>query len=229
MTLGKRGMAVTVIALISMAFSLLLVVLLKDDVLSNSTDMNNFSNSLIQEKTLVEIDGERRASIKKITAIISRYNLDMDKAQKNAIAREIYNMSQKFPNLNVDFICATITHESAKSWNPAIISKVGAMGLMQIMPATGAFLAAEDGIKWTNAADILFNPIYNIRLGCRYLNDLIGVYDEEGGLAAYNGGPRIAELWLAANRNNDILYPETRDYIPAVLKLYEKFRSEEVM
>ena len=100
---------------------------------------------------------------------------------------------------------------------------------MQVMPATGAFLAVEEGIAWPSAADVLYDPILNIRLGCRYLNELVGLYEKDGGLAAYNGGPRRAEMWIAQNRDNRILWEETRNYVPAVLELYEEFRSEGTM
>jgi len=186
-------------------------------------------NSYYEQYGLNSINSERQNSIDKVMKIISRYNRKMDDSLAYAIANEIYLMSQKYPNLNVDFIAATITHESAQTWSPTVTSKVGAMGLMQVMPATGAFLAVEEGIRWSSATSILYDPILNIRLGCRYLNELVGLYEKDGGLAAYNGGPRRAEMWIAANRNNKILWKETRDYVPAVLKLYEQFRSEGAM
>ena len=187
-------------------------------------------SKLVQNNEYVAvIDSTRKASIRKITGIIDRYNEEMDISLKLAIANEIYLMGEKYPNLNIDFICATITHESAKSWDPKVTSGVGAMGLMQVMPSTGAFLAAEEGLRWTNAADILYNPIFNIRLGCRYMNELVGAYEHDGGLAAYNGGPYRAEMWLQSNRNNNILYAETRDYVPAVLKLYKEFQAMETL
>ncbi len=182
--------------------------------------------SFLEQYNLQTINAERQTNIDKVLKIISRYNRNMSDSLKYAIANEIYLMSQKYPNLNVDFIAATITHESAQTWNPTVTSKVGAMGLMQVMPATGAFLAVEEGVKWTSAASVLYDPILNIRLGCRYLNELVGLYEKDGGLAAYNGGPKRAEMWIAGNRNNNILWKETRDYVPAVLKLYEQFRSE---
>lgn len=58
---------------------------------------------------------------------------------------------------------------------------VMSMGLMQIMPDTGYFLRQHEGLPWTDARDVLFNPIYNIRLGCRYLSSLIDVYQIDGG------------------------------------------------
>jgi len=188
--------------------------------------MLKVESSFLTQNNLHTLHNERQANIEKVIEIISRYNRNMNDSLKYTIANEIYLMSQKYPNLNIDFIAATITHESAKTWDPKVTSKVGAMGLMQVMPATGAFLAVEEGIEWSTPEAVLYNPIYNIRLGCRYLNELVGLYERDGGLAAYNGGPKRAEMWIANNKNNKILWQETRQYIPAVMKLYDKFRSE---
>jgi len=185
--------------------------------------------SFMKQTSLQSINAERQGSIDKVMKIITRYNSKMSDSLAYAIANEIYLMSQKYPNLNVNFIAATITHESAQTWSPTVTSKVGAMGLMQVMPATGAFLAVEEGVPWTSAAKVLYNPILNIRLGCRYLNELVGLYEKDGGLAAYNGGPKRAEMWIASNRDNQILWKETRNYVPAVMKLYKQFRSEGAM
>ncbi|MCG8607654.1 lytic transglycosylase domain-containing protein [bacterium] len=144
---------------------------------------------------------------------------------KSKIAAEIYRMSLKYPNLDIDLICATITHESGRTWNPKSTSPAGALGLMQIMPATGQWLAKYEGINWTKAKDILYDPIYNIRMGSRYLSALIETYDLEGGLAAYNGGSKRVELWLAQNKAAGILWPETRTYVPHVLKIYKQYKS----
>ncbi len=191
--------------------------------------VNKINYKIQSQNILNVIDQDRRTHIKKTVDIISRFNTNLNSNQKENIASEIYIMSQKYPNLNVDFINATITHESAKTWNPMVTSHVGAMGLMQVMPATGAFLAVEEGLEWTTPEKILFDPIKNIQLGCRYLSDLVTMYDKDGGLAAYNAGPRHAERWLASNKNNNLLYSETRNYIPAVLKWYDEFRSIDVM
>jgi soluble lytic murein transglycosylase-like protein len=227
--MGQRGTAIIAIMITIMVISSACFWTLNHSEKANEAYTHEIASSLAQYKKLLSIDEERRNSLKKVTAIISRYNAKMAEEQRLAIANEIYLMSEKYPNLNVDFICATITHESAKTWDPKIVSKVGAIGLMQIMPATGAFLAAEEGIEWSTAEDVLFQPIYNIRLGCHYLNGLVGMYQEDGGLAAYNGGPKRAEMWLAANRNNKILYQETRAYVPAVMKLYDQFKADETL
>jgi len=200
--------------------------------LSSSTAHSSASeiSVLLQEQqSLAVIDSERRATLNKIVGIISRYNKTMSVEKKQTIANEIYRMTRKYSNLDVDFICATITHESAKSWEPQIASKAGAMGLMQIMPTTGAYLAVREGIEWTTNEQILQDPVLNIRLGCRYLSELVTMYKQDGGLAAYNGGPKRAEIWIASNRDQTTLVSETRNYVPAILKLYDQFRTERVM
>lgn len=174
---------------------------------------------------LNEIDQTRRQNLAKVVDVINRFNQDMSTGQKYQIASEICEASIKYDNLDVDLICAIITHESALTWDPEVVSPVGAMGLMQVMPATGKFLANIEGLEWTTAEDVLFDPVINIRLGSHYLSSLIELYDVDGGLAAYNGGGKRAEMWLAQNRAHGILFEETQNYVPAVLSLYEEFRN----
>jgi soluble lytic murein transglycosylase len=180
-------------------------------------------------QSVMKLDSKRQYAIQKVFNIMNKYNRNMPESEKLEIANEIYKMSMRYSNLNVDLICATITHESALSWRKDVVSPVGALGLMQIMPQTGENLAKEEGIEWTTPEAVLFNPVNNIRLGCRYLSNLIHMYEIDGGLAAYNGGEKRAALWLK-NRTDKtdwtLLWEETRTYVPAVLKLYEKFRQQ---
>ncbi|NIR70851.1 transglycosylase SLT domain-containing protein [candidate division KSB1 bacterium] len=173
----------------------------------------------------MRIDSVRAHSRQKVLRIVNRFNSHMPFQQKQEIADKIYEMTVRYQNLGVDLICATITHETAQTWDPRTISNAGAMGLMQIMPSTGKYLAKREGIKWTSAEDILFDPVYNIRLGSRYMSGLIKAYELEGGLAAYNGGLQRAEKWLASNKSKGVLFEETRDYVPLVLKWYDRFKD----
>ena len=175
-------------------------------------------------KSAMNVDSVRQYNIQKIISIIDQYNAKMPTSEKYEIADEIYNMSVKYTNLSVELICATITHESAGTWDPEIVSPAGAMGLMQIMPTTGMFVANYEGITWSSA-EILFNPFYNIRIGSRYLSSLIESYDVDGGLAAYNGGEKRASLWIKSGRENHLLFSETRNYVPAVIKLYNEYQN----
>ncbi len=70
------------------------------------------------------------------------------------------------------------------------VSEKNAMGLMQILPTTGEWLAAEIGVPW-QGPQTLFDPIANVRLGVAYLSRLLERYDGDlaAALAAYNWGP----------------------------------------
>lgn len=185
-------------------------------------DLRALERNVQDVRAAMNVDTVRQHSIQKTMGIIDKYNLDMPSEERYDIASEIYEMSVKYDNLNVDLLCATITHESAQTWRPDIRSKAGAMGLMQVMPATGMFIAHYEGITWTSPEEVLFDPIYNIRIGARYLSTMISLYGLEGGLAAYNGGERRAALWVSEGSEMEKLHPETREYIPAVLKIYRE-------
>jgi len=109
-----------------------------------------------------------------------------------------------------------------------ITSPAGARGLLQIMPATGDFLAKSENIKKYNK-ELLYNAYMNIRLGVRYLNDLHTEYkgDYIGILGNYNAGPAPAARWVANHgslpwdiRVEEVSYWETRDYVKRVMGNY---------
>ncbi len=91
---------------------------------------------------------------------------------------------------------------------PAAISPKGAIGLMQLMPATAADLKV--------AAD---DPADNARGGARYLRDLLIRYHNDAALAlaAYNAGPGAVAKFGGVPP-----YPETRQYIARVLREYAR-------
>ena len=192
---------------------------------SDERELVKFEASLKKLQAFVKADTERQVKQEKVIGIIDSFNPSMPLEMKQEIAGEIYNMSIKYPNLDVELLCATITHESARTWDPSVVSNAGAIGLMQIMPATGEWLAKYENFKWQSAEETLVNPIYNIRMGSRYLSALIETYELDGGLAAYNGGEKRVGMWLAQNKLDSILWPETRKYVPSVLELYEEFRN----
>ena len=213
--------------------SLIMPIMLGMLSLSFLPGQSTFDNAQVLElgksvqaiEALAQFNNIYQNNEQKIVTIMNWYNKKMPAEIKQAIADEILEMTLRYSNLDVDLICATITHESARSWNPKVVSKAGAMGLMQIMPRTGKWLAKSEGVEWTSTEAVLFDPIHNIRLGTRYLSKLINTYDLEGGLAAYNGGWKRAKKWLANDKADGILWAETRSYIPHVLKLYDKYRG----
>ncbi len=192
---------------------------------SQKDKIGQLERALQELRAAMNVDSVRQYSMQKVIAIINRFNPTMDSGTKYEIANTIYEMSVKYPNLDIDIICATITHETGRTWNPEVVSQAGAMGLMQVMPTTGMYVAQYEGISWKSPEDVLFNPIYNIRIGCRHLSSLVSEYDLDGGLAAYNGGERRASLWIKKDRAAGILWSETSSYVPSVMKLIDQYRE----
>jgi soluble lytic murein transglycosylase-like protein len=108
---------------------------------------------------------------------------------------------------------AVIAIESA--FDAHAVSRAGAQGLMQLHPATAKRYGVGDA----------FDPEQNVHAGARYLSDLLRRYgnDLELALAAYNAGED------AVDRHGRHIppYRETREYVPAVLKLYRRFLQTE--
>ena len=88
------------------------------------------------------------------------------------------------------------------------VSRVGALGLMQIMPATGEELAEQHGVAW-HGPQTLFDPLVNVKLGTAYLAELIARYDGNvpTALAAYNWGPSHIDRRIARGRRLPTEYP----------------------
>ncbi len=105
-------------------------------------------------------------------------------------------------------IRAVVTAES--NFNPNAVSRVGAVGLMQVMPAT----AADYGVTSTAA---LFDPRTNLRTGTRHLRRLIDKYKGDYGrvIMAYNAGEGVVD-----RTNSNVTYQETLNYTEAVIRNY---------
>lgn len=84
----------------------------------------------------------------------------------------------------VDLFKGLIETESA--WNPGARSKVGAVGLTQVMPSTAR------GLGWDGNSD-LYDPMTNLTLGARYLKQMLAIFNGDWGkaAAAYNHGPGV--------------------------------------
>lgn len=123
-------------------------------------------------------------------------------------------------------------------FNASIRSPVGAVGLMQIMPATGRSLATAAGLGGFRA-DLLEKPEVNIHLGIQYMAHLMGRYDNRltSVLAAYNAGPHRVSRWANFPEYGDeelfaerIPFAETRNYVKVVqqnARVYAALYGEE--
>ncbi|MDI9590672.1 MAG: lytic transglycosylase domain-containing protein [Acidobacteriota bacterium] len=123
-------------------------------------------------------------------------------------------------------VCAVIKCES--NWDPDAVSGAGAVGLMQIMPATSAELASYGLVdRWSYDPDNLTDPQTNIEYGCAYLAQLtgqLGSTDEV--IAAYNAGPGSVTFWLSGGGDiaDAIAYPETALYLKSVQDTYAGYQ-----
>ena len=122
-------------------------------------------------------------------------------------------------NVDPALVKAVIAVESA--FQPSVVSAKGALGLMQIIPGTGERYGVV-GDRKKSVAEKLSDPETNVRVGTRYLRDLLGMFKQnvELALAAYNAG----EGSVQRHNNKVPPFPETRDYVKKVQKLYADFR-----
>ena len=126
--------------------------------------------------------------------------------------------------LDPAWVAAEIRAESV--FNPNARSPANAMGLMQVLPGTGAGVAKRAGLAGYTGAASLYDPEINIAVGTAYLRQLLDKYSGQPyiTIAAYNAGPTPAARWLDQRPSHDpdfwietISYKETRDYVARVL------------
>ena len=137
--------------------------------------------------------------------------------------REIYEREARSSKVPETLLYGISRQESA--FSPSVVSTAGAMGIMQLMPATAVEIARKSGLKRPVRKQLL-QPETNIKLGSRYLAGLLDRYKGNRAVAAaaYNAGPSRANRWLKLNPVNPIdiwietiPYYETRAYVKNVL------------
>lgn len=106
-------------------------------------------------------------------------------------------------------------------FNPAAVSPKGAVGLMQVMPATAQRYGLQADKK-KSVAQKLTDPKTNIRLGARYLRDLHKMFPAKPDLvlASYNAGEGAVQKY----KNTIPPYPETRNYVQVVTEFYRLYK-----
>jgi soluble lytic murein transglycosylase len=115
-------------------------------------------------------------------------------------------------------------------FRPNAVSPRGAKGIMQLMPETAQWIAQQMEIEYQEK--YLFEPDFNIRLGCWYLAHLLHEFQGNlpTALAAYNSGRGRVKQWLdekiwdgSLENISQIPYKETREFVERVthvLKMY---------
>jgi soluble lytic murein transglycosylase len=141
-----------------------------------------------------------------------------------------------------DFVYSIMRQES--SYDAGVVSSANAVGLLQLIEPTARTIASELGITpWKK--QLLFQPAYNIRLGARYLADLLSRYHGQAvpAIAAYNAGEHRVGAWLARGEKRhaaatkskdkrveldrfveDIPIEQTRNYVRRVVANWARYR-----
>ena len=139
-------------------------------------------------------------------------------AHRDVLVREARNR-----DIHSSWVFAITRQESA--FMPDAKSGVGAMGLMQLMPATAKETARRFGIP-LSSPKLAYRPEINIQLGAAYLSQIYGQFNGNRVLAsaAYNAGPGRVRQWLRGADHlsydvwiENIPFDETRQYVQNVL------------
>ena len=142
--------------------------------------------------------------------ILPAFGLPKDVNLTTGPYADLINRTAREHGIEPNLIKALIRVES--NFNPGAVSRKGAQGLMQLMPATARQLGIDDPLE----------PTDNVRGGTRYLRSMLDRYgDLSRAIAAYNAGP------TAVDRYGGIPpYPETQDYVNRVLTYYRAYHGD---
>ena len=166
-------------------------------------------------------------------------DFEMDsKVSRAAEKKNVFFIRRKFKILkevedkdNSALIHAIIKQESG--FVPSALSRVGAVGYMQLMPATAKNVAKDLGLSY-NRRKLSRNAAYNIKLGSHYIKQMVDRFDGSKmlAIAAYNAGPHNSDRWIdefydpRETKDIDkvidwielITYSETRNYVQRIME-----------
>jgi len=202
---NKISMMVAAVALSAVAQSALAdIYMLKDE-----RGVVHFTNIPQGDKRFKMV--RKEAGTSAYTAAAGAPQYQMPKEEFIRLYSPIIDSMSKTHNVESALVHAVITAESG--YNPGAVSRVGARGLMQLMPDTARRFGVQN----------IMDPTENIQGGVKYLRELLTMFNgnKELAVAAYNAG----ENAVIRHGNRVPPYAETVSYVPKVLGIYQKFQS----
>ena len=203
----------------------------------NTTSLSErecFYNLITCYEGLAMYDKARKATEKSLEspAFANATREVLEKLHRKLYPRYYADTVEKYAKLyNVDtFLIAAMILEESR-YNAEAVSWAGAIGLMQIMPATGKELAQQLKIRRFRTS-MLKQPDVNIQMGTKYIGYLNSLFDDNAMLVtgAYNGGPGRMKRWVASKNIADIdefvekiTIRETRLHIKKVIDSYDHY------
>ena len=156
-------------------------------------------------------DRPRHEGYKKRESEEEEADFESEDLDRIALNQHIQYLAKRY-SIDGNLIRAMIKVES--NFNPEAVSHKGAMGLMQLMPATAKFVGVDDA----------YDPLQNVSGGVKYLHYLIR---RTGGnlvhaIASYNAGPNAVERY-----NGVPPYKETQNYVRKVVQYYRAYKKQQ--
>ena len=132
--------------------------------------------------------------------------LDANTITPSPVADLVAVAADQYPNLSYWLLMGLIEVESGG--DPKVVSRAGAIGLMQIMPATGQEISQQLGEEWAGL-EVLYDVETNIRYGAYYLNQLFERFEgnQQAAIAAYNWGPNHISRRIRNGSKLPVIYP----------------------
>ena len=134
--------------------------------------------------------------------------------------------------LKIDPMLTFAIIKTESNFRENVVSKSGAIGLMQLMENTAKEQAIKLNIEYSK--DILYNPQENLRIGLNYFNTLLDYYNQNYILAfaAYNAGLGNVQKWINegiikkdGSDIENIPFKETNMYVRKIIKNYETYKK----
>ena len=178
-------------------------------------------NNVGQSRTLIAVSICLAGLAALALFMLSRAEEASDRPNRQRIARNRSIVAHAAKRLGVSVELALAVAAAESAFDDTAVSSAGAVGLMQVMPATGKEVVAQFALQSGDLND----PRDNALIGCLYLKEMLRRYrgDLHLALAAYNAGPGSVDRWIGEACGlpgpeiiGQFAYRETRQYVAEV-------------